>query len=80
LELKAYGLRAADPNIYVMDLSISGKRRIDRPKRVEKDIWQGATTCYKHPEYRLPNTVFFIINITPHRGDGALLTGVPRLI
>jgi hypothetical protein len=34
----------------------------------------------KHPEYRLPNTGFFIINITPHRGDGALLTGAPRLI
>jgi hypothetical protein len=41
---------------------------------------EGALFCYKHPEYRLPNTVFFIINITPHRGDGALLTGVPRLI
>jgi len=52
LELKAYGLRAADPNIYVMDLSISGKRRIDRPKRVEKDIWQGATSCYNPAEFK----------------------------
>ena len=49
------------------------------------DLWgRGGETPLryptKHPEYRLPNTGFFIINITPLRWDGALLTGAPRLI
>ena len=65
MELKAYGLRAADPNIYVMDLSISGKRRIDRPKRVEKDIWQGATSCYALIRVGSSEGVLFKLNGAP---------------
>ena len=49
-------------------------------KRPDKPIMASLLACYKNPEYRLPNTGFFIINITPHKGDGALLTGAPRLI
>ena len=63
--------------------TVMSKQRIQlfwHQKLPDKSIMATPLVCYKHPEYRLPNTVFFIINITPHRGDGALLTGVPRLI
>jgi hypothetical protein len=33
----------------------------------------------KHPEYRLPNTGFFIINITPHWGMGHQESDAPIL-
>jgi hypothetical protein len=35
--------------------------------------------CYKHPEYRLLNTGFFIINITPHGGMGHQESDTPIL-
>jgi hypothetical protein len=38
-----------------------------------------VTSCYKHPEYRLPNTGFFTINIPPHRGMGHQESDAPIL-
>jgi hypothetical protein len=48
-----------------MDLSISGKRRIDRPKRVEKDIWQGATSCYALIRDGIEKGALFQMNDAP---------------
>jgi hypothetical protein len=45
----------------------------------EKPIIATPIVYYKHPEYRLPNTVFFIINITPHRGMGHQESDAPIL-
>ena len=58
----------------------SGSRKIVWPKtRAKSAFGSSAVFCYKHPEYRLPNTGFFTINITPHRGMGHQESDAPIL-
>ena len=48
-------------------------------KRPDKPVMASPLACYKHPEYRLPNTGFFTINIPPHRGMGHQESDAPIL-
>jgi hypothetical protein len=45
----------------------SGKQKDRETLWIENGLWLEVTSCYKNPEYRLPNTGFFIINITPFK-------------